>query len=371
MEIRFKAGKMLGKIKRLIPFTSPSSPDITIGVDNHFLTLNSNDPQLGTAWHKAHHDQSNISKIAEGDGSLPASVVYDFLRNLEEEDIVRFTIDGTTKKGTLRSSRNTAQYEVSGALEIVPTSFSSLESEPINMKASELQYILSKIVYIADSNGRVRAQNGIFIHPQQGEIHFVAMDNHRIGILSIPISMPDLVPSLLPVKFLEKILKLLTSCEGEDPVEIRLDGIKASITFGGMIYTTQVIDAKYPAYRSVIPKKDEPYTNFSLPTTELINCLHRISLVTGNQGSVTLDISSRHLNVLANNSEKGRNGIETLAISNNETDLRITFQSQSLLDILNSFSHGCNMLWYANYPGVYFTSDTERWLTFYQMTCVE
>ncbi len=59
---------------------------------------------------------------------------------------------------------------------------------------------------------------------------------------------------VLPIRGLRELGRVLSSCEGEDPVRILVDGAQAFFQFPGGEFSVRRIDTKFPAYEKFLAK---------------------------------------------------------------------------------------------------------------------
>ena len=175
--------------------------------------------------------------------------------------------------------------------------------------------------------------NGILFDLTPEVATFVASDTHKL----VRYRRLDVKPGfegnfILPKKpanFLKNILK------GGLNVAIEFDDKNACFTTADHRLICRLIEGKFPAYGSVIPK--ESPNRIVLDRGELHEAIGRVSLFS-NAGSnlVTFDIAGNELTISAQDIDFSLSSVERMGCQNEGENIKIGFKSNLLMDILTN-----------------------------------
>jgi len=223
--------------------------------------------------------EANVEE--EGSICLPGSKLYSILRELPSDE---FSLETTDTKSLIRMSESSFTL-----LGISSEEFPEIPSPTkavFSLPQRTLQEILAKTMFAAGQDEVRQNLNCVLLESSPEDeleriplLRAIATDGRRLSSLTIPhpsISKPFKV--LIPLKAARQLAKVLGS---EGDVEIGFEENRASFKTPSFCFFSQLIDAKFPDYRGVIPK--EYKVSFEVETEAFIGAIKRTSLLSDEQ----------------------------------------------------------------------------------------
>lgn len=95
--------------------------------------------------------------------------------------------------------------------------------------------------------------NGVLLEAENDKLRSVATDGHRLALCEVEAAVPgeEKRQLIVPRKGVHELLRVLD--DSEDEMEIVMSGNHIRIIKGDLIFTSKLIDGKYPDYNRVIP----------------------------------------------------------------------------------------------------------------------
>lgn len=147
------------------------------------------------------------------------------------------------------------------------------------LTANDLSRAISNVGFAVSTEESRYYLNGIFMHGDEGKLHFVATDGHQFAYSKI--KAPDGCDGIPGVIIPRGILNLLSHCAkaGGDTV-ISLSDRKIRFAFqDGVTVTSKLVDGTYPDYQRIIPSRNDKL--YHVDREALLEAVGRVSLVVG------------------------------------------------------------------------------------------
>ena len=175
--------------------------------------------------------------------------------------------------------------------------------------------------------------NGMMFETEGEELRTVATDGHRLAVCSMPVGQA--LPShsvIVPRKGVIELLRLLDG--GETPLQVQIGGSNIRAHVGDYIFTSKLVDGRFPDYRRVLPKNPDKVLEAGC---DLLKQAFARAAILSNEKfrGVRLYITENQLKITANNPEQ-EEAEEMLDVSYNGTELEIGFNVSYVLDVLNA-----------------------------------
>ncbi|WP_205439061.1 DNA polymerase III subunit beta [Edwardsiella tarda] len=175
--------------------------------------------------------------------------------------------------------------------------------------------------------------NGMLFETEGEELRTVATDGHRLAVCSMPIgqSLPH-HSVIVPRKGVIELMRLLDG--GETPLRLQIGSSNLRAHVGGFIFTSKLVDGRFPDYRRVLPKN--PDKTLEAGCDELKQAFARAAILSNEKfRGVRLHVSHNQLKITANNPEQ-EEAEELLDVNYPGSDLEIGFNVSYVLDVLNA-----------------------------------
>jgi DNA polymerase-3 subunit beta len=262
--------------------------------------------------------------------TIPARKLLDICKALPDSSQINFNIEETRVSLTSARSRFTLStlpardfpglddIEVQHAFEIPQNKFKGLlEKTSFAMAQQDVRYYL----------------NGILMEISAGSVKLVATDGHRLALseLALESGVSEDMQIIIPRKAVLELSRLLDSVDSPAKCEMSKNHLR--VETGSLVFTTKLIDGKFPEYQRVIPVDGNKIMQVDRET--LKHSMSRIAILsTEKYRGIRLTLSSGNLSIQANNPDQ-EEAEEELQVEYDESDMEIGFNVTYLIDVLN------------------------------------
>lgn len=145
--------------------------------------------------------------------------------------------------------------------------------------------------------------NGIFMHPAEGGMMFVATDGHRLAkrfvpCESVPVDAPGVI---IPRKTIAALAKVLPK---DGDITIEWNDAKIVFTLPGIRILSKQIDGQFPDYKRVIPQNNG--TVVSVTGKQLSAAVDRVQTISSERGrAMRFRFEDNVLTLTVNNPDAG------------------------------------------------------------------
>ncbi|WP_192033994.1 DNA polymerase III subunit beta [Pantoea agglomerans] len=265
-----------------------------------------------------------------GSTTVPARKFLDICRGLPDGAEITLALEGD--RMLVRSGRSRF------SLSTLPASdFPNLDDWQSEVEFTLPQATLKRLIEATQfsmAHQDVRYYlNGMMFETEGEELRTVATDGHRLAVCSMPIGQA--LPShsvIVPRKGVIELLRLLDG--GDTPLQVQIGGSNIRAHVGDYIFTSKLVDGRFPDYRRVLPKN--PDKALEAGCDLLKQAFARAAILSNEKfRGVRLYITENQLKITANNPEQ-EEAEEILDVSYNGTELEIGFNVSYVLDVLNA-----------------------------------
>ena len=268
---------------------------------------------------------------AEGETTVPARKFVEIVRKLPEGVKITATLEGD--KLLFSSGRGRYTLSTLPATEFPATD--QVETlETVKIQEVELKKLIDKTAF-SMANQDVRYYlNGLLFEFHDGSLTTVATDGHRLAICD---SASDLGVAqdrqlIVPRKGVLELSRMLS--DSEELVELALGKNHVRLVKGSVIFTSKLIDGRFPDYQAVIPKGTDRH--ISLDRTSFMLALQRASILSNEKyRGVRLEAASGSVKIIAHNPQH-EEAVEELEAELNFDQIAIGFNVTYLLDALSA-----------------------------------
>ena len=235
-----------------------------------------------------------------GDITVPARKLWDICRALPEEAEMNISIEN--ERVTVTSGRSRFSL-----LSLPAQNFPLVEPGEADIRfAISQQLFKSLLERTAFSMAKQDVRyylNGVLLEAQQDNLRAVATDGHRLALcdVDVAIATEEKKQLIVPRKGVQELLRLLEETDTE--MEIVMSKNHIRIALDNLIFTSKLIDGKYPDYNRVIP---EPSDHLVLAKRELLRqSLSRASILSSDKyRGVKITLEQDKLRALVHNPEQ-------------------------------------------------------------------
>jgi DNA polymerase-3 subunit beta len=267
----------------------------------------------------------------DGEVTVPARKLVDIVRKLPEGVNITASLEGD--KLLISSGRGRYTLSTLPATEFPATDqVETLES--VKIQEVELKKLLDKTSF-SMANQDVRYYlNGLLFEFHDGSLTTVATDGHRLAVcdLESDLGVAQDRQMIVPRKGVLELSRMLS--ESDDLVELALGKNHIRLVKGNMIFTSKLIDGRFPDYQAVIPKGTDKH--IKLDRQSFMLALQRASILSNEKyKGVRLEASTDSVKIVAHNPQH-EEAVEELEAELNFEHIAIGFNVTYLLDALNA-----------------------------------
>lgn len=267
----------------------------------------------------------------EGETTVPARKMVDIVRMLPDGAEISVVLEGD--KLTVSSGRSRFTLSTLPATEFPATD--QVETlEVVNIQEVALKKLLDKTSF-AMANQDVRYYlNGLLFEFRDGGLKTVATDGHRLALCDYDgeIGVADNRQLIVPRKGVLELTRMLT--DSDDVVELALGKNHIRLVKGNTIFTSKLIDGRFPDYEAVIPVGTDRHIN--IDRFSFTHALQRAAILSNEKyRGVRLEASENSVKIIAHNPQH-EEAVEELEADMNFDKLAIGFNVTYLLDALTA-----------------------------------
>ncbi|OKP01830.1 DNA polymerase III subunit beta [Xenorhabdus eapokensis] len=266
----------------------------------------------------------------QGATTVPARKFFDIWRGLPDGAEISVELDGD--RILVRSGRSRF------SLSTLPASdFPNLDDWQSEVEFSLPQATLKRLIestQFSMAHQDVRYYlNGMLFETEGEELRTIATDGHRLAVCSMNIGQN--LPShsvIVPRKGVIELMRLLDG--GDNPLQLQIGSNNIRAHVGDFIFTSKLVDGRFPDYRRVLPKNPDKTLEASCDI--LKQAFSRAAILSNEKfRGVRIYLSENQLRITANNPEQ-EEAEEIVDVSYQGTEMEIGFNVSYMLDVLNA-----------------------------------
>lgn len=306
--------------------TLPILSNVLFSVNDNRLTLTGTDLEVELT---SHTDE--LQTDASGETTLPTRKFMDICKSLPEQAMVEITVEET--KSIIRSGKSRFTLSTLPSTDF-PSSESITAAREFTITQSVLKHLIEQ-TYFCMANQDVRYYlNGLLLELNPNSIRAVATDGHRLALSeqACDIESGDISQIIVPRKGIIELMRLLH--DDDTPCTVQINNNFIRIDLGTIVFTSKLIDGRFPDYDRVIPKGGQKIVTAN---RELLRQgLLRASILSNEKyRGIRMNFTNNLLRATVNNPEQ-EEAIEEIDISYQSDELEIGFNVSYLVDALNS-----------------------------------
>jgi len=262
--------------------------------------------------------------------TLPARKLLDICKALSDNAEIEFGIE--ENRVSLKSGRSRFTLASLPAKDF-PGLDDIVEQHSFSIKQEEFKVLLDKTSFAMAQQDVRYYLNGILMEISDGMVKMVATDGHRLALseLNIDISLNDGKQIIIPRKAALELSRLLES--SDSPAKIILSQNHIRVETGKLVFTSKLIDGKFPDYNRVIPVDGNK--TLKVNRESLKRSMNRIAILSNEKyRGIRLTLAPGNLAIQANNPDQ-EEAEEELSVNYDEAEIEIGFNVTYLIDVLN------------------------------------
>jgi DNA polymerase-3 subunit beta len=304
----------------------------------------------------------------EGAITIPAKLIGELVASLPP-DVVTMEVSVRTQTLHLKCARIDANMKGIDAKDfpLIPTisgaedaedAATQVEGTRLELEAGGLRKMIDQVVFAAATDESRPTLTGVEVKFHDGRISMAATDGYRLSVRSSHIDGLESGPTeplIVPARSLSELGRI--SAEGDEDNRITVLVPEANRNqilfqvigrpdmrgaFHRVELVSQLIEARFPDYRAIIPKSHT--TRTVVDTSALLKAVRVASLFARDNANIVrvtitpANGASGQLTVTATSAEQGDNVNEIDAMVEGNA-LDISFNSKYLIDVLSQIDH--------------------------------
>lgn len=276
---------------------------------------------------------SLISSEEDSSITIPARKLIDIVKMMPEDKIITLKLIDTLME--VKCGRSKYKLTTIDAKDFpdIGDHYKALHS--FKMTVKELHALFSDGTF-AMANQDVRYYlNGALLKTTPDSLEVVSTDGHRMATKKhfMNTGVNETIDCIIPRKGVLNLQKLLGNLSGDILVELSSNHFRLSSN--GNVFTTKLVDGRFPDYKKVIPKNDVNDIRVTINAKLLKTHLSRVSILANEKThGVRMSFSENTLSLQANNPEQEESE-EVLDINYSGVEFNIGFNVSYLLDAIN------------------------------------
>ncbi|MCP8617202.1 DNA polymerase III subunit beta [Salirhabdus salicampi] len=318
--------------------TIPILTGMKIEANHEGITLTGSNSDISIESHIPVEEDGmiNIEQLESGSIVLQAKYFPEIVRKLPEKNVEIETDDQFNV--TIRSG--SAEFHLNGQDAEEYPQLPKLHTEnSFELPIDILKNLISQTVFAVSTSETRPILTGVNMKLEEGKIHFVATDSHRLASKKIPVnghlnelSFGNIV---IPGKSLNELNKILESAQ--DKIEISVTENQILFRTKHLYFLSRLLDGNYPETSRLIP--DQSKTDVLIDAKDLLQSIDRASLLAKESRNNVVKLVTKansQLEISSNSPEVG-NVLESIsAASVDGEELKISFSAKYMMDALKA-----------------------------------
>lgn len=205
----------------------------------------------------------------EGQITLPARLLSDYVALLDHGQKVRLELNGKTHKVHLACGRYEANVAGIDAEDFPP--IPTVSGGPsVSMDAAVLKEAIGQVVFAAAPDDTRPVLAGVLLRLAQGTLTLAAADGFRLAVRTVELGQAGSdLQMIVPARALSEVARLLPTGEGEQvTMSSTANQNQVLFQFGKTEVTSRLIEGQFPDYQRIIPA--DPKANVVLSTSDFL-----------------------------------------------------------------------------------------------------
>ena len=303
--------------------TLPVLSNILLKAENKTLILTGTDLEVEIV------AKLSLSEELEGEVTLPARKFLDICRALPDKANINIQVD--ENKAIIKSGRSRFSLATLPAAEF--PNIDPIQSEySFSIQQNELKSIIEQTQFSMAQQDVRYYLNGLMLELSKNSLKAVATDGHRLAICEkeAELDVTEVKQVIIPRKGVTELSRLLE--DNDSKVNVIVSENHIQIELNSVIFTSKLIDGKFPDYQQVIPANP---TKIILCNREaLYQAFARASVLSNEKyRGMRLQVSNNLLKATVHNPEQ-EEAEEELEVSYQGEEFEIGFNVSYFIDAL-------------------------------------
>ena len=275
--------------------------------------------------------KATVTPDAEGEFTIPARKFFDICSALPEG--ASLSVNVGSDKAVIRSGRSRYTLATLPANEF-PQSDEVTSQCEISLSQISLKNLIEQTQFSMAQQDVRYYLNGLLLDMHSDTLRSVATDGHRLAVAELKqdLGISDNIQIIVPRKGVGELLKLLD--DSNDPAILHIGSNHIKVILPDMVFTSKLIEGKFPDYNQVIPASNHSELIVSRET--LRQAFARASVLSNEKyRGMRLTLSRNLLKATIHNPEQ-EEAEEEIEVTYDADDFEIGFNVAYFLDVLST-----------------------------------
>ena len=326
MKITIKREDLLHSLQVIIGVverrqTMPILANILMSTQNNILTMTASDLEVELI------STITVDNADELSVTIPGRKLLDICRSLPVDSII--LLNHKENKVILTSGKSKFSLSCLPANEF-PVIPNITGDHQVSISQPKLKQLIENTHFSMAQQDVRYYLNGLLLEIENNVLRAVATDGHRLAFSQDILN--DTVISKAVIVPRKGVLELLRLLDGDNDITLELGENHVRIDFGNIVFTSKLIDGKFPEYGRVIPSDTSNHLTAEKDT--LKTSLQRTAILSNEKyRGIRLIIKENEMILQAHNPEQ-EEAEETLDIRYSGSDIEVGFNVTYLIDAL-------------------------------------
>lgn len=305
--------------------TLPILANLLVNVGDNGISLTGTDLEVEMV------AQAGAEDLQPGEVTIPARKLFDICRALP--DGVRIKLELSGERVSLSAGRSRFTLATLPASE-----FPAIENieliERVSLPEASLKDLIERTSFAMAHQDVRHYLNGMLLDLHDHALRCVTTDGHRLALAETKLdaTINTRRQIIIPRKGVLELQGLFESGDGN--VELEFGRNHLRVRRGGVMFTSKLIDGRFPDYEAVIPIGADKEVR--LNRDEFRTALQRVAILSNEKyRGVKLEVNPNRLRIVAHNPEQ-EEAVEEIEARTGVSDLSVGFNVNYLLDALGA-----------------------------------
>ncbi len=302
----------------------PVLNNVLLHIEDGNLTITGTDLEVELSTH------ARLTSGTDGKFTIPAKKFLDICRSLPDD--AEISVSFEEDRAIVRSGRSKFNLATLPAEEYPNLTDWQSEVDFTIAQATLRRLIEATQFSMANQDARYFL-NGMKFETEGNLLRTVATDGHRLAVCTIALEQELQNHSVIvPRKGVLELSRLLEP--SDQPARLQIGTNNLRICLDGIVFTSKLIDGRFPDYRRVLPRNADRILEAEWET--LKQAFVRAAILSNERfRSVRLQLSENQLKITATNPEQ-EEAEEIIDVSYNGEEMEVGFNVSYILDVLNA-----------------------------------
>ena len=275
--------------------------------------------------------QASLEGAEPGEVTIPARKWFDIVRALP--DGAQVTVSHGSEKVTVSAGRSRFVLATLPAGDF-PSSDELEVTERVRLPESVLKELIERTAFAMAQQDVRFYLNGLLFDLAETRFRCVATDGHRLAVCeaNIPTGGEARKQIIVPRKGVLELQRLLEGSDSE--IELELGRSQLRVRRSDVVFTTKLIDGRFPDYEAVIPIGADKHV--TVERDLLRAALQRAAILSNEKfRGVKIEVSPDQLRVVAHNPEQ-EEAVEEIAAETAVDGIGVGFNVTYLLEEISA-----------------------------------